>query len=615
MKNKNRKGKYIDFDPDEFIKMQNNKSCSKESKIQKKNILNNNQKNKSRFQNCLEELVSLFPNFSRDVVEDIYLENNENFSKTKDKLRELSEIENNENKINENYMQIEKEEEQNEKKKCNKKKNLIDISEYSNLEVVANDESLENDKERDVNYINSDEDENKKEKSENIIQNNKYSDYNKLIELKEKNGKEYSTVFGNDDFDNNIITNTPTLKDETLIDDYLFDKNIEFLCNCFPEYKKEEIVKKICDFNFDINSVVSNILNETYENKTKDEEKFGCLEADDIEEILGNYENMEEVKLDDDIIKIQKTIENSIKSENINRKNNLYNDDYDMDKNNNNIDDEEFFLNKNIDEIQTPKIRNDLKKLILNFPNEEENNIKLVYYSLMDYKLTFDHFDEKDGTKNIHLKNLMNDINNNNKIINKEFKSQKTSKSKNNINDLSEIDKRRYDTLKKILENKPINWNLHQEKNINEKDFIAVRNRLFKEAKNCYANKKYNKGQILMNKAKRYQQEIEQIARNKGINQFFNNNAYNNNIRQIDLHGLHIQESKLIINSKLKQLREKKIEDNSKNISLTIITGIGSHSKDGIPVLYKELLDWLNRKEKLKVDGRLNEGVIYVTIY
>ena len=169
--------------------------------------------------------------------------------------------------------------------------------------------------------------------------------------------------------------------------------------------------------------------------------------------------------------------------------------------------------------------------------------------------------------------------------------------------------------MKKILENKPINWNLHQEKNINEKDFIAVRNRLFKEAKNCYANKKYNKGQILMNKAKRYQQEIEQIARNKGINQFFNNNAYNNNIRQIDLHGLHIQESKLIINSKLKQLREKKIEDNSKNISLTIITGIGSHSKDGIPVLYKELLDWLNRKEKLKVDGRLNEGVIYVTIY
>ena len=552
MKNKKRKGKFIDFDPDEFIKMQNNKSCSKESKIQKKNILNNNQKNKSRFQNCLEELVSLFPNFSRDIVEDIYLENNENFSKTKDKLRELSEIENNENKINENYMQIEKEEEQNEKKKCNKKKNLIDISEYSNLEVVANDESLENDKERDVNYINSDEDENKKEKSENIIQNNKYSDYNKLFELKEKNGKEYSTVFGNDDFDNNIITNTPTLKDETMIDDYLFDKNIEFLCNCFPEYKKEEIVKKICDFNFDINNVVSNILNETY----------------------------------------------------------------DMDKNNNdNIEDEEFFLNKNIDEIQTPKIRNDLKKLILNFPNEEENNIKLAYYSFMDYKLTFDHFDEKDGTKNIHLKNLMNDINNKNKIINKEFKYQKTSKSKNNINDLSEIEKRRYDTLKKILENKPINWNLHQEKNINEKDFIAVRNRLFKEAKNCYANKKYNKGQILMNKAKRYQQEIEQIARNKGINQFFNNNAYNNNIRQIDLHGLHIQESKLIINSKLKQLREKKIEDNSKNISLTIITGIGSHSKDGIPVLYKELLDWLNRKEKLKVDGRLNEGVIYVTIY
>ena len=626
MKKKNKGKKYKDFDPDEYIKKQNNKSCSKLDKQENNDNSKNNQKQKISFKNPLEKLVFYFPNFSRDFVEDVYNENNQNYSRSKDALIKLSEEEKNENTINDHEMQIEEEEEHTHKKKSGKKKKYKDISEYSNFDVVASFEDIEDDDKKDIHYINDDEEEkekninNKNNEIKNEIRNNDNTEYNKLLSIKEKNGKEYSTVFNNDDFDNNnnnIIINTPNsnLRDEPMIDDYLFDQNIEFLCNCFPEYKREEIVKKICDLNFDINNVVSNILNEKYQRTPNDEDNKNFLEEDEIEAILANYEDNEEEMIDDDFIKFQKNIEDSIKIENINKKNNIYsNDDYDMKTNVNDDktqEKEEDFLSKKIDDIQTPQIRNDLKKLINNFPKEDEYTLKLFYLSSMDYKTTFDIFDKKDGTKNLELKMFMNNLKNKNN----EPKSHKNNKPKKINQYISEDEKRRRNILKNILENKPINWNLEKEKNINEKDFVAIRNRLYKEAQNFRAAKKYSTGNLLLNKAKRYQQEIESIARNRGINTFFNNNRYNNNSKQIDLHGLTVPDSKYIVETKIEQLRKKKMEDNLKEISLTIITGRGSHSYDGKSALFHGLIYWLNDKDKIKADGRENEGVIIVHIY
>ena len=608
---KNNKGKKKLIDLDEYIKIQNNESCSKQSNKEKeKNISNNNSNNnkqKLTFKNCLENLVFLFPNFSRDLIEDIYQENNENFSHTKDKLRELSELEMNENKINENKMQIE-EEPQKEKKK--KKKKYIDISEKTKFEIVDKNDPIDGDNEN-IHYMTDSEDEkeNKKNnKNENI-------DYNKLIALKEKSGKEYLSKFDEDNFNFNnniIINNNSLLKDEPMIDDYLFEHNINFLSDCFPLYKKEEIVQKICENNFDINGVISNILNETYKNITKDGDNIKNLESKDIEEILTNFEKNEN-DIDDDFLEIQKAIEHSIKTENNNKKNNIYDkEDFDLNKKENEIEEnEEFFLNKNIDDIETPQIKNDLKKLVSQFPLEDVYNIKLVYYSYMDYKSTFEHFDNKDGTKNLKLKTLLNSISNKNY---KEYNNT-IKKIKKNNKLKTDVEKRRYDTLKKILENKPINWKFEEDKNINEKDFITIRNRLYREAKNFFACGKYKEGQLLLSRAKRYQQEIEQIAKNRGIKQFFNNNSYNNNSKEIDLHGLTVEESKLIINKKIEQLREKKDELNSKSISLTIITGTGSHSQGNRPVLFPKLKEWLKNKKKIRVEGSQEEGALFVTIF
>ena len=623
MKKKNKGKKYKDFDLDEYIKKQNNKSCSKLDKQENNINSKNNQKQKISFKNPLEKLVFYFPNFSRDLVEDVYNENNQNYSRSKDALIKLSEEENDENKINDHEMQIE-EEEHTHKKKSGKKKKYEDISEYSNFNVVASFEDIEDDDKKEIHYINDDEEEkeknfnNKNNEIKNEIRNNdNNSEYNKLLSIKEKNGKEYSSVFNNDDFDNNLIINTPNsnIRDEPMIDDYLFEQNIEFLYNCFPEYTREEIVKKICDLNFDINNVVSNILNEKYQRTPNDEDNKNFLEEDEIEAILANYEDNEEEMIDDDFIKFQKNIEDSIKIENINKKNNIYADeDYDMKKNDNDDktqEKEEDFLSKKIDDIQTPQIRNDLKKLINNFPKEDEYTLKLFYLSSMDYKTTFDIFDKKDGTKNLELKMFMNNLKNKNN----EPKSHKSNKPKKINQYISEDEKRRRNILKNILENKPINWNLEKEKNINEKDFVAIRNRLYKEAQNFRAAKKYSTGNLLLNKAKRYQQEIESIARNRGINTFFNNNGYNNNSKQIDLHGLTVPDSKYIVETKIEQLRKKKMEDNLKCISLTIITGRGSHSYDGKSALFHGLIYWLNDKDKIKADGREDEGVIIVHIY
>ena len=364
--------------------------------------------------------------------------------------------------------------------------------------------------------------------------------------------------------------NAPTPKDGPFIDDYLFAQNIEFLCDCFPRYEREEILNKICEFNFDINNVVSNILNETYQDIPKSEENLKYLNAEDIHDILANCENIEEINSDYDFLEMQNAIENSIKK---NKE-----EDYDMEKNCNEMqNNEEFFLNKKIRHIQNPQIKKDDSS-----DKEEKKNFGLKILLNSKYK-EVDHTKKKKVPKNVN-------------------------------NNQSQIDKRRYDTFKKILENKPINWKIEHEKNINEKDYIAIRNRLYREANNFFANKKYKEGQLLLSKAKRYQQEIEQIARNRGIREFFNNNSYNNNSKEIDLHGLNLKESKLIINKKLQQLEKKKLEDNLKSISFTIITGKGSHSEEYKPVLYPELLYWLKKKE-LQVKGVPDEGIIYVTIY
>ena len=214
----------------------------------------------------------------------------------------------------------------------------------------------------------------------------------------------------------------------------------------------------------------------------------------------------------------------------------------------------------------------------------------------------------------VGLKPLLNSIKNeSNSSKNVESKSYNKAKPSNN-KQISSEEKRQFEIFKKIIDKKPINWKLEEEKDLNLNDYMAVRKRLITEAKKAYSNQSYKNGQILMAKAKRYKQEIDKIYQKQKIFQFQQNNN-NRRSNEIDLHGLNLKESKYIIEHKIEALKEKKIDNNLKSISLIIITGAGTHSAGHRPVLYPNLFSWLKGKDKLSVQGDLSEGKIFITIY
>ena len=654
-----KKRKFQDFQ--EYTKNQNNNTFSKDDNNNyEDNNKENNYKNKYEFKSSLDKLIFIFPNFSSDFIKEVFEDNNNNFSRTKDFLTKLSEEElENKNEENQNKINFDNEKEKkinnniieqnkinfdNEKEKKinnniieekklfennkdNYKNNNKDITHLAQFEIVDKDDNIEemnkkrDEKKEEIYVIDQQKDKGNSENKNNCC--------NSLLDKKNKNVNEYYSIFNeesnnNNNIDNNSINNYST-KDDIIIDEQLFDQNIEFLCECFPYYTREQIVESICNLNFDIDAVVLNILNETNVNFEQNDDDLANLDITDKEEILSNFlgfDNGKQNDFDYELFQdnlVQKHIWESIKKEN-SKKSNKINEDELLNENedNDNINDkkeenEEYFLNKNIDDIKTPKIKEDIKKLIKHFPLEEEFKIKLLYLQYMNYQMVYQHL-SKDDTKNIGLKALLNSKDYKSYPKNSEIKKYNNkTKKRTNKYDISD-EKRQYEIFKKIIDKKPINWKLEEDKNYNLNDYMAVRKRLIIEARNAYSNQKYKNGQILMAKAKRYKQEIDKIYKKHKIQQFIQNNE-NRNYNEIDLHSLNVQESKYIIDRKIKLLKEKKIENNLKSISLLIITGKGDHSNDYKPVLYPNILDWLKNRDKLSVKGDISQGIIFVTIY
>ena len=398
MKKKNKKKKFLDFDiynKDLLIKKENDNTFSKEDEDEKNESNNSKKKEKKKnFNSALDELKFLFPNFSSDLVEEFYEENDKNFSRTKNILIELSEqerleninknINNNENLINENNNHNEtdlikegnKVDDNYKESQDNNKKNYIDITNLAKFEFADNDEYIED--------IKGKKEENIVEKKELIKEQNENNnkDYNPSLDIKEKN-KSIDDFYlfndeANDNNNNNCIKNY-TQKEEITIDDYLFEQNIEFLCECFPQHKREEIIEKICDNKFDIDEAAASLLKEMNINVQQNEEDLANLEITDKEEILSNFlcfENGNQYEFDYELFQnnlVQKEIEEMIKKENYKKLNNI--NENNTTKNElisyNKVNDdekEENFLNKKIEDINTPKIKEDLKKLVKHFP-------------------------------------------------------------------------------------------------------------------------------------------------------------------------------------------------------------------------------------------------------
>ena len=624
---KNKKKKFRDLDEynkeynNNLTKKQNNDTFSKYDKEESNNI-----KKKNDFKSSLDKLIFLFPNFTPDLIQDTYEENDNNYSKTKEFLTKLAEEEddnknNEENKINVNNNIINDSNKINEEEKDrnnNNLKNNIDITYMAKFEVFDDNEFLGGNQEKNK--------ENKKEKEKENIDTNDY-----LVKSKDKNKKEYCSIFNEETITNNnnninCSTNNP-LKDEIVIDEYLWQDYIVFLCECFPFYTREEIISKICEYNFDTDKAILDLLNDKNINFQQSEDDYENMEIIDSDEIISNfvsYENGQKSDFDINLLKensVQKAIEEQIKNENSKKKNKFYDDDIDYVIEDNNKKEkekevEEYFINTPIDEIKTPAYKEDLKKLIKHFPLQDEFVIKWAYYQYLDYKETYKYLSRKDENNLFGLRHLLLSKNNitDTKSQVKRNNNKKNKKTTNKY--IDEEEERQFEIFKKIINKKPINWKLEECSNVNLNDYMAVRKRLILEARNSFNNQKYKNGQILMAKAKRYKQEIDQLYKKQKYQQFLHNNdSRYRNSNEIDLHGLDVRESKYIIDKKIKALKEKKIENNLKSISLTIITGTGSHSAGHQSVLFPNLLEWLKGRDKLSAYGDLNKGSIFVTIY
>jgi DNA-nicking Smr family endonuclease len=136
-----------------------------------------------------------------------------------------------------------------------------------------------------------------------------------------------------------------------------------------------------------------------------------------------------------------------------------------------------------------------------------------------------------------------------------------------------------------------------------------------------FAQKKYAEGKNIMNKAKRYKQEINHLMQKKKIQKFIENNKereidnkYYLKNQSIDIHGLNLNESKLIISKKIEKLKDLKNKNELNNIFLEIITGKGLHSKNNERVLYPNLLEWLNNSYNFKIKKDDSNGILTIII-
>ena len=528
-------------------------------------------KSGKEYKTPLENLISLYPSLSSDLIEDIFIDNDRNFVTTKQALDEMCKNEEplkEDNKIvdinsydySNNY---------NDKEK-------IDLTKFAKFEIDS-----------DVNYNEQNIEEDIKELDINNDNNNK----------KMTKQSEYKTVFN---VDKKIVTPIGE-KGDLIIDDFLLDDYVKLLCEIFPNYTRKDIMKKICEMDFDVDKVVMSFFD--YAPSQEELKTMENFEFTNKEEILSNFSSFDMYnnnKINIDAIEehnLQKEIEEQIKKQSQDNKNNYIQNS----SNNNEQEREEYFLDKPISQIKTKEIRNDLTKLSKQFPFEDEFTLKWIYYQYMNYNQSYNYLSQKNKVS-YGLKSIVDSIDQSKSS--KPIEKPKQNYSYSNSNPEA---KKRSRIISSIISENPSNWRFRKEDNVNIADYQSIRRQLIIQAQHAFASKRYQEANAIMAKARRYKQEINQLMERKKIATFmknnehlYNENLFNNNHHIVDLHGLSLEESKMVVSKKCRDLLEKKENEDINRITLCLITGRGSHSKDKIPVLLPGLTAWIKSKTRFK---------------
>lgn len=636
----NKKGKFINLDDYDH----------KEAKIQTYNTMfqfnEKTLKSHDEYETPLQTLKRLFQNFSSDIIESVYEENNRTFITAKKFLEEM-------NKNDEEYEQpqILKNESIPTTNSINSKSESTDIYEYTRFKYDGDDPFI-NDENIPTNSIT---------KNTKDMKKKKYQiDVNSILSNQKKGAGDYISVFSN-----LANENTPTHKNSTKFEEfYLEDLTLDYYCDIlsefFPDFSRLEMMQKICDFDFDIDKLVLFLFDE--KNDLILNEDLCKLELADVgskEEILCNFYSNDAIKSVDGSLthmeqtlfshNLQNKIEKEIKKNNVTSKLNNWNNEKDFPHLSDEVKSEiqrlnqvsdEFFIYTDIKDIKNKAIREDLLKLSKNFMFTDEFAIKWVYYQKMDYNETFKYFKSISKRRDIFDENLGNisinnydkfersnasNLNNISQHLNKNEKNDKYGErferfevyNSGNSSTLHEI-------LCSIISHNPNQWKIENcFKKINIADYQTIRRKLIYQAQLCWRNGKHQDAKVIMAKARRYKQEINSLLNERKIEIFLKNNEFNsiqnfvsNKENLIDLHGLNYEESKLLINKKISDVKKAQKTgslDPSKKFILNIITGVGNHSKDKKAVLLPKLDKLLGNMEICKKVDR-QHGIIKLYI-
>lgn len=618
-KRKKQKRKFVDLTSSTAPFYQNNRT-SKSIIIQNQQDKyfdnNSDQNNKiEEYQPPLEVLYSEYPNFPEEMIEDLYIEKQRNYFQTREALDILS-CPQEEDQVR----QMENNSESQSQSQAKLVPEYEDINKY--IQFTFDDDFSNNN--FDINAFND----------EYTIPNYNQSQINKCND-------EYKSVFSISS--NPLIQQTPGGGGEgnMIIDELMLDEYITFIKNAFPKYSRVDITKMICECDFDIDKTMLQLFE--CNSSSKELETLEESTISNREEILNNFtynynnDNWNSNNSDKDKVidinslakhNVQKRIENEIIKSNL-KDHFAIGKEYEKDfpvisesENGVNNKNEEYFLDKKIDQIKNQIIRNDLSCLCSKFPFEDEFTIKWIYYQYMDYSSALHYLNinsktpMKGGLKGLIEKmDHERQLNKNKSVNNKAFNQ---SQSQNGLNNQSHINK----MLTSIINHNPEKWEVNNTlDNISLNDYQSIRKQLMLQAQMAFQSNRFNEGKEIMAKAQRYKYEINKVLGEKKLDLFLKNNrqlAIENMYRIkehcIDLHGLSVEESKIVLRKKMKDLKDVKERECLTNITLCIITGKGLHSKNGIPVLLPELSSWLKNQLKIRTKVEPTRGMIRIML-
>lgn len=367
----------------------------------------------------------------------------------------------------------------------------------------------------------------------------------------------------------------------TFLEENNLELFLDILSSYFPMTKRQNILEALCNKDYDLEATLETLLENQDSDNGLDIDFLEINKAD--QEFLDNFKEYN----------IQSDIYKGIKKDNLKSQINsmLYSEDQFpcLDKEGLNHgktpqDESELsenFLKKDIKDIKNKKIKEDLRKLIENFPFVDENDIKLLYYQFMSVSQTSNYLVSQGAKED--KKGKLHSLLQQNKAYPQQSKVVVDNNQFREVNNHREIKD---------------NYNFYSNQNsevISLRKINELREMMIKKISIAWRSGNKDGARKLLNEAKQERARIMEMMNNRKLMIECDNISHISKFNEVDLHGFTVSESKLIVSRKIRKIKEAYdcAEISHKQVVLSIITGKGNHSKNNSSILFPAIKEWV----------------------